>query len=348
MVAIAVERVVMKVYEKIAVLGAGSFGVALSKMAAAKAQEVILWGRNEQVIQAINKTHHHPYSLSQILLPKSIRATLDLKEALRDASVVFLTLPLEAMTEVLLRANEYLLREALLVSTAKGITQAKLYLPSDIIKHTVSEAHYQRALYLSGPSFAIELAEGLPTAMTIASLLRPEAQHFQKSFGAPNCRLYYTSDVIGVLVGGALKNVIAIAAGVCSELQLGKNAQASLITRGLAEMARLAKKMGGHPQTLMGLSGVGDLVLSATDGMSRNFRLGTLLAQGYNKEQSLKLIGAVVEGANTAQAIVPLMEHYDVEMPISHAVYQVLYQGMPPLEGIESLLMRNFKDEHTA
>lgn len=337
----------MKAYKKIAVLGAGSFGVALSKMAAAKAQEVVLWGRNAQVCEAINLDHHHPHSLSQIALPKTIRASLDLEESLYGASVVFLTLPLEAMTEVLLRAKAFLSSDVLLVSTAKGITQAQLFLPNDIIEHSVAKELHQRTLYLSGPSFAIELAQGLPTAMTIASVLRPDAQQFRKNFSTPNCRLYYTSDVIGVLVGGALKNVIAIAAGVCSELKLGKNAQASLITRGLAEMGRLAKKMGGHVQTLMGLSGVGDLVLSATDAMSRNFRLGTLLAQGYNREESLKQIGAVVEGANTARAIVPLMEHYGVELPISHAVYRVLYQGLPPLEGIESLLMRKLKDENT-
>lgn len=334
----------MKAYEKIAVLGAGSFGVALSKLAALRAHEVVLWGRNAAVCDAINQTHHHPHSLSEIALPNNMRASLDLETTLKDAAVVILTLPLEAMDEVLFKAKPFFRDDALLVSTAKGITPSKLFLPNDIIAHKVP-ALYERAVFLSGPSFAIELAEGLPTALTIASISRPDAQQFQKNFGTPQCRLYYTADVIGVLVGGALKNVIAIAAGVCSALKLGKNAQASLITRGLAEMARLAQKMGGQVHTLMGLSGVGDLVLSATDAMSRNFRLGTLLAQGYNREESLQRIGAVVEGAHTAQAIEPLMQRYAVELPLSHAVYKVLYKGLPPLEGLESLLMRELKDE---
>jgi len=332
-------------YEKIAVLGAGAFGVALSKITASKTNHVVLWSRDPEVCQKINSHHHHPDKLSSILLPNNVEAVLDLAYALKDASIVILTLPLEALAQVLGMARAFIKNDALLISTSKGIAPKSLFLPHDIIAHAVPKAIAERASYLSGPSFAIELAEGLPTAMTIASALPQYAQELQKNFSTPNCRLYYSCDVVGVLVGGALKNVIAIAAGVGFELRLGKNAQASLITRGLAEIARLAKKMGGQTQTLMGLSGVGDLVLSATDPMSRNFKLGMLLAQGYSRDSSLKEIGGVVEGANTAQAVPELMKHHNVDLPICHAVYQVLYEALPPLEALKLLLNREPKDE---
>lgn len=335
----------MAPYKKIAVLGGGAFGVALSKLSSPKADNVVLWCRDEAVCEHINRKRRHPSKLNTLTLPGNIVADIHLPTVLKNAEVIILTLPLEALPEVLSRASAYIEDRALIVSTAKGIAQKTLYLPKDIIHHAFPSHVADRACYLSGPSFASELAMGLPTAMTLASFKTEAAYLFQKNFSTPHCRLYFSPDVIGVCVGGALKNVIAIAAGACAELELGKNAQASLITRGLAEMARLAQKMGGQPETLMGLSGVGDLVLSATDPMSRNFKLGTLLAQGYDVTRGLEKIGGVVEGANTAQAIGPLMKKYDVELPISLTVFQVLYQGLPPLDALSALLKRELKDE---
>lgn len=331
-------------YERVAVLGGGAFGVALSKLVARHAKKVILWCRDQEVAFNINTYHRHPKVLREIPLPKSIEASLDLGYALRDSSLVIVAVPLEALEEVLNKAQAFFAQNTLLVSTSKGIDN-ELRLSNQIIHMSLPHEIAKKACYLSGPSFAIELAQDLPTALTVASEDKKSAHNFQKHFKTTYCRLYYSEDVTGVLVGGALKNVIAIASGVCREFNLGKNAQASLITRGLAEMARLAKKMGGEEKTLMGLSGVGDLVLSATDEMSRNFKLGTFLAKGFDLTSCLQKIGSVVEGAKTAKAIVPLCEKYDVELPICHGVYQVLYENIAPKDAISSLLNRELKAE---
>lgn len=338
--------IIAPAYKKIAILGAGDFGVALSKLSSDKAEQVSLWCREPEVCEIINNDHHHPTKLSFVRLKENIRAKTDISLVLHDAEVVILTLPLEALPEVLLKAAAFINQDALIISTSKGIAPETLFLPKDIINNTLSVSLAKRACYLSGPSFARELAIGLPTAMTLASLEPKIAQAFQKNFSTPECRLYYSSDVIGVCAGGALKNVIAIASGACFKLGLGKNAQASLITRGLAEMARLTEKMGGKKETLMGLSGVGDLVLSATDAMSRNYRLGTFLAEGFDMKASLEKIGGVVEGAKTAAAIPQIIKKYGVELPISQTVYKVLYEALPPLEALHSLQKRVPKDEN--
>lgn len=332
-------------YDKIAVLGAGAFGIALTKIAAGRAKTVCLWARDEAVCQAINSLHVHPHKLSHVVLAKRVHATIDLAEALSKAEVVILTLPMEAMESVLARAANYIDEGATVVSTAKGIVPDTLALPCDIIRASLPEFLSSRACYLSGPSFAAELALGLPTALTVASRDRVAALNFQRGFSEKNLRLYYSSDVVGVCVGGALKNVIAIAAGASTGLGLGRNALASLITRGLAEITRLAKAMGGHVETLSGLSGMGDLVLSCTDNMSRNHFLGMLLAQGQSIESALKQIGSVVEGAKSARAVLPLMSRYKVDLPISLAVYKVLFENLKPQKAISALLERRLKNE---
>lgn len=334
-------------FDKIAILGAGAFGVALAKIAASQAAHVVLWGRDPTVSTYINNQHSHPIKLSNIILPTWVRASTDLGEALHEASVVILTVPMQALRSVLTQARCHIDKKAIIVNTAKGIESPSLELPCDIIEQTLSINNSRRACYLSGPSFATELALGLPTALTLASKSRSSAMNFQKSFSQKNLRLYYSDDIISVLVGGALKNVIAIAAGACTGLGLGRNALASLITRGLSEMSRLAKSMGGKAETLSGLSGVGDLVLSCTDNMSRNHRLGVLLAQNYLLNNALTHIGSVVEGAKTAAAIPGLIEKYQVDMPISLAVYHVLYENMALEQAMSDLLKRAPRDEQS-
>ncbi len=333
----------MKRFDKVAVLGGGAFGVALSNVVAKKSAEVVLWARNEVVVEAINSQHRHPIQLTDIELAPNIRATTNLQDASSQASLVILAVPMNAMGEVLRAAS--IDKDATIISTAKGIISDSLELPCDIMKKNVSKDLAYRACYLSGPSFAIELARGLPTALTIASLCQASAREFQNHFSSKSCRLYWSDDVIGVCVGGAMKNVIAIAAGACTGLDLGRNALAALITRGLAEVSRLAQKMGAKPATMSGLSGVGDLLLSCTDDMSRNHRLGMLLARGADLKSALAAIGTVVEGAKTAEAIVALSKKYHIEMPISYAVYQVLYGGLKPEVAISALLERAPKEE---
>lgn len=335
----------MASYEKIAVLGAGSFGLALGKIAAHRAKKVSLWARDEAVCTAINNLHTHPRTLTNIILPKHIHATNNLAEALDGAQAVILTLPMQALESVLREAGPLINSQAIVVSTSKGILPESLALPCDILDRCLPQSLAKRACYLSGPSFAGELALGLPTALTLASRDRCAALEFQQRFSHKTLRLYCSSDVIGVCVGGAFKNVIAIAAGATIGLGLGKNALASLITRGLAEITRLAKEMGGQVETLSGLSGLGDLVLSCTDTMSRNYSLGVLISQGQSMQSALEKIGSVVEGAKSARAVVLLAARYQVELPICHAVYQVLYEGLKPHKAISALLERSRKDE---
>lgn len=330
---------------KVAVLGGGAFGLALSILLAKKTSSVFLWARNDAVVSSINSNHRHPKELSTIELPSHIYATSTLDEALLGADFVVLAVPLGAMREVLQKAQIH--SDAIIISTAKGIDSSSLELPCDIAAQSLDASLVQRACYLSGPSFAVELAMGLPTALTIASRDSHSARTVQNLFSSQSCRLYCSDDVIGVCVGGALKNVIAIAAGASSELKLGRNALAALITRGLAEIMRLAQKMGAKPETMSGLAGVGDLLLSCTDDLSRNHRLGTLLAQGIDLKSAVAQIGTVVEGAKTALAIPALMKKYSVEMPISHAVYQVLYTGLKPELALSLLLDRSPKEERS-
>jgi len=332
-------------FEKIAILGGGAFGIALAKIASSQATKVVVWVRDQKVCEHINSYHNHPSILSNILLPTWVTATTDIREALDNAPAVILTVPMQALRSVLTQARAYFDPQAIIINTAKGIESPSLELPCDIIRQTLFAHNANKACYLSGPSFAAELAQGLPTALTLASKDRNSAILFQQEFSQKNLRIYYSDDVIGVLVGGALKNIIAIAAGACSGLGLGRNALASLITRGLSEISRLAKSMGGRAQTLSGLSGVGDLVLSCTDPMSRNYRLGLLLAENYHLPEALAHIGSVVEGAKTAQAIPGLIKKYRVDMPISLAVYQVLYEDMALEQAMSRLLNRVLKDE---
>jgi glycerol-3-phosphate dehydrogenase (NAD(P)+) len=332
-------------FDKIAVLGGGTFGIALAKLFALTSEQVLLWVRDEKVCQFINTHRHHPHRLMQIRIPNNVLALSDLAICVTNIPIVVFALPIPALTSVLTKASNFLHEDVIIVSTAKGVEQDSLALPYQVIKKTLTFWQYKRSCYLSGPSFAIELANDLPTALTLASLDDESANLLQQRFSKKNFRLYRSSDIIGVCLGGALKNVIAIAAGACSGLKLGKNAIASLITRGLAEITRLAIAMGGKPETLRGLSGMGDLILSCTDDMSRNHRFGTLLAQGFDLNSALLTIGSVVEGVNTTKTVPHLINRFNIDMPISLAVYQVLYHGLSSQDAISSLLSRSLKDE---
>ncbi len=332
-------------YTKITILGAGAFGVALAKLASHHAKEVALWARSASACTLINNTHKHPTKLSDVVLAPHVKATNSLAKALDKSSVVIIAVPMDALSEVLSAAALYISPQAVLISTAKGIKASSLKLSCDIINDILSADIAHRACYLSGPSFASELAQGLPTALTIASKNSLYALDIQKKFSYNHVRLYYSDDVIGICVGGALKNVIAIAAGACFGLNLGRNALASLITRGLAEITRLAIHMGAKSKTLRGLSGMGDLVLSCTDTMSRNYQLGVLLAQGMNLDNACSHIGSVVEGSKSALAIKDLIYKYNIEMPISLSVYNVLYNNLCPQKALESLFERELKNE---
>lgn len=333
-----------KNFSKIAVLGGGAFGIALAKLASHKSDEVALWARDKNVCTAINQHHHHPTKLSNIKLPSSIIATSFLKDALSSTEIVIVALPIKALGSVMECAKSFLEKKAIIVSTAKGIDENTFFLPHEILSSVLDKEHSERACFLSGPSFAIELALDLPTALTLASTNQEAALYFQEKFSSDTFRLYRSDDVVGVTVGGALKNVIAIASGAAAALGLGRNAMASLITRGLAEITRLAVAMGGRASTVSGLSGAGDLILSCTDDMSRNHRIGGLLVEHSLKEAE-SMIEGVVEGVKTAKTIPVLMKKFAIDLPISFAVYQVLYENVNVRDALASLLSRRLKDE---
>lgn len=335
----------MRIINKVAVLGGGAFGVALAKLSAVKSNNVILWVRDNNICQYINNKGHHPKYLSQINLSLNVSACNKLPIVLAGADIVILAVPMAALSSVLVQAKEYFSDDIIIICTTKGVEENTLLLPYQVIKQHLSSKLSDRACFLSGPSFAIELSMNMPTAITIASSDHATATFVQEWFANENCRLYRSKDVVGVCVGGAFKNVIAIAAGICCGLGLGRNALAALITRGLSELTRLALCLGGQAATLSGLSGIGDLILSCTDDMSRNHRLGTLLADGIPLKQALAQIDSVVEGLQTAKSIPDLIAKYQIELPICLAVYKVLYENLSTKTAISSLLSRSLKEE---
>lgn len=332
--------------ETVAVLGAGSFGTALAKLLAEGGHAVRLFARDPAVAKAITDEHRHPRRLTGVRLPAGLRAVTDVKEAVKGAGLVVSSVPTISVRSVWSEAGGALDDGAYVMSATKGIENGSLMLVSEILEAAVPERARARLCYLSGPSFALEMARRLPTAVTIAAEDEAVAAHVQAIISTDYFRAYTTTDVVGVELAGALKNVIAIAAGTADGLGFGANTQAALITRGLAEMSRLATRMGARPLTMSGLAGVGDLVLTCTGQLSRNRTVGFQLGQGKTLDQILQDLGQVAEGVNTARSVHDLMKREDVEMPISAAVYRLLFEGSDPREEVYGLMGRKLKAEN--
>lgn len=331
--------------ETVAVLGAGSFGTALAKLLAEGGHSVRLYARDPEVVTSILDKHVHPRRLAGVRLPPGLKATTDVQVAVAGAGLVVSSVPTVAVRDVWRAAGPALAEGAYIMSATKGIENTTLSLVSDILTESVPEPARARLCYLSGPSFALEMARRLPTAVTIAALDEAVAAHVQGIISTDYFRAYTTTDVVGVELAGALKNVIAIAAGAADGLGFGANTQAALITRGLAEMSRLATKMGARPVTMAGLAGVGDLVLTCTGQLSRNRTVGVQLGQGKKLDEILKGLGQVAEGVNTARSVHDLMRREGVEMPISAAVFRLLFEDTDPREEVYGLMGRKLKRE---
>lgn len=326
-----------------AVLGAGSWGTALAIQLARAGLQVCLWGRDPDLIDEINRSSRNSRYLPNIELPPGIRAVTSLETAVESSGLVMIATPTFAFAG--------LLEQLAPVLGARGISWAcKGFEPggSRFLHELAAErfgADYPMAV-LTGPSFASEVAANLPTAVTVAGN-RPEyARQVARAFHACSFRAYTSTDMIGAELGGAVKNVLAIGTGLCDGLGLGDNARAALITRGLAEMMRLGAALGAQPQTLMGLAGMGDLVLTCTGDESRNRRLGLALGQGKTMAQAVDSIGQVVEGVAAALEVRRLARSNDVKMPISKQVWGILHEGWDPEEGVRRLLAREQKPEH--
>ena len=329
----------------IAVLGAGSFGTCLALMCA-REHDVTLWAREPGLADAINAGHRNPKYLSHVALPERVRATSDLRAALADRELVICAVPSHGVRDVMQRAAPWIPRGAIIVSTVKGIELGSWMRIDQVLEQVLDAEHHPRLTFLSGPSFAREIADGRPTAVTIACREEAFAISVQESISSPWFRCYTSSDVVGVELGGALKNVVAIAVGVCDGLELGLNARAAVMTRGLREITRLGVKMGADPFTFLGLAGMGDLVLTCTGDPSRNRRVGIDLGRGRKLAEIVAGMDEVAEGVRTTYAACALADAHAVEMPIARSVRALLEGEVGPKDGVELLLRRQLRSEN--
>jgi glycerol-3-phosphate dehydrogenase (NAD(P)+) len=330
---------------KVAVIGAGAWGTALAAHAARLHHEVRLWARELQVVESVSARRENSLFLPGVPLPGDVTASTELKDVVDGAELVILVPPAQHLREVSRSVAPFVGAKAVVAVASKGIEEDRLCLMSEVIAETMPEVSQTRLAFLSGPTFAREVATGLPTDVVAASKGMTAAKRLQPWLHSPTFRVYSSDDPIGVEVGGAMKNVIAVAAGACDGLGLGNNARAALITRGLAEITRMGVALGANPLTFLGMSGVGDLVLTCTGDQSRNRTLGLKIAAGFDPEAYVASQRSVAEGFYTAVAAHELAKKRKIDMPITEQVYEVLHRRRPLLEALRSLLEREYKDE---
>jgi glycerol-3-phosphate dehydrogenase (NAD(P)+) len=331
--------------EKITVIGAGSWGTALSMVLADNGHDVRIWGNSPKSINEINEKHTNESYLQSIQLPESIKGYTSLKEALDQVNTILLVVPTKAMREVLQRIREIAQGPLTIIHASKGIEPETGMRISEIIEEDMPKDFIRDIVVLSGPSHAEEVALRHPTTVTAASKNMEAAEAVQQLFMNSYFRVYTNSDVLGVELGGALKNIIALGAGISDGLGYGDNAKAALITRGIAEITRLGYAMGADPLTFIGLTGVGDLIVTCTSVHSRNWRAGNLLGKGHNLEEVLESMGMIVEGVRTAEAAYHLAKRLQVDMPITSAIYNVVHNGKSAKDAVDLLMNRTGKDE---
>ncbi len=325
-------------------MGAGSWGTAFAMMASDAGQEVRLWARRQEVADRVNEDHGNPDYLPDIQLPEDVRATADPHEALADADVVVLAIPSVGIVDQLADWGDQIEADATLVSLIKGVQVDSLMFGSQVIASGL-DCDPDRVVVVSGPNLAKECAQRLPAATVAASPDVARAERVQAAVMAPYFRVYTNPDKVGVEIGGAVKNVVAIAAGIAEGMGFGDNTKATVITRGLAEMQRLGVALGGEPLTFSGLAGVGDLVATCTSPKSRNRTVGEKLGRGMALDEIIAEMNMVAEGVKSSRAIVGLAEREGVEMPIASGVVSVVHDGVPPSEMVTALMTRSAKPE---
>jgi glycerol-3-phosphate dehydrogenase (NAD(P)+) len=334
--------------EQVGVIGAGAWGTTLARHLARKGATVRLWAYEPEVVEAIRTKRENTLYLSGVELPASLTATNSLEEIARSSQWLLFAVPSHAARPVLKKLGPLLAKPVPLVSATKGIEEDSLMLMTQVMQEVLPSAMAGSLAVLSGPSFAAEVCRDRPTAVSLAG---PDAQlvrRLQDTLMTPSFRIYAGSDPLGLQLGGALKNVIALAAGVVDGLELGHNARAALITRGLAEMIRLGTAMGANPRTFYGLSGMGDLVLTCTGALSRNHTVGVRLGKGDKLEAVLKDMRAVAEGVRTSRAALGLARRHNIDMPIVQEVCAVLFDGKSCHRAVSDLMERSAKDEMEA
>jgi glycerol-3-phosphate dehydrogenase (NAD(P)+) len=328
--------------QKIAVIGDGGWGTTLALILLKKGYEVFLWGAFPEYVQFMKDRHENTKFLPGIPLPKELNHTADAQEALADAAIAVMAVPSHVMREVARRIKYAYTQKTLVVSVAKGIEVGSDKRMSEVL---MEELQPLSLAVVSGPSHAEEVARGIPAVVAVASQDETIAKVVQNLLMTERFRIYTNSDLVGVEMGGALKNVIAIAAGISDGLGFGDNTKAALLTRGLAEMTRLGVAMGAKRETFYGLAGVGDLITTSFSPYGRNRRIGELIGKGMKLQEALATTEMVAEGVKTVVAVTQLSEQYSVVMPISQKVYQVLYESVEPKKAVQDLMLREAKPE---
>ncbi len=327
---------------RIGILGAGSWGTALAILLHDNGHDVTVWSIHEKEVEMLNTTRRHESKLPGVEIPKGILFTTDMEETMSDKDVCVLAVPSPFIRSTCQKMKAYVRAGQIIVNVAKGIEESTLYTLTDIIEE---EMPYADACVLSGPSHAEEVSRRLPTTCVVSARTRKTAEYLQSVFVSPVFRVYISPDMLGIELGGALKNVIALAAGTADGLGYGDNTKAALITRGIAEIARLGIKMGGKPETFYGLTGIGDLIVTCASVHSRNRKAGYLMGKGYTMQEAMDEVQMVVEGVYSAKAALTLAQKYQVEMPIVEQVNKVLFENKNAEEAVKELMIRDKKME---
>jgi glycerol-3-phosphate dehydrogenase (NAD(P)+) len=333
------------VSKTIAVIGAGGWGIALAKLLADHGEQPALWCHGAESFQELQSKRESSAYLPGIVLPPSVEITRSLAQAVAERTLLICAVPSHAMREVMTQAAAHVGAEARVISAAKGLEEESLKTMGEVLADVFGSSRQSRHGFLSGPTFALEVARGLPAAVTVAADAEKVAAEVQEILSTQNFRVYTSRDIIGVQMGGVVKNVIAIAAGISDGLGLGQNARAALMTRGLAEMTRLAVRMGADPLTLAGLPGLGDLILTCSGDLSRNRKLGLDIAKGRSVRESMAGTKTVAEGIRNTRSVFLLARRLGVEMPIVEQMFHVLYEDKKPEDAVRDLLHRSLKAE---
>ncbi|MET0501178.1 MAG: NAD(P)H-dependent glycerol-3-phosphate dehydrogenase [Candidatus Binatia bacterium] len=327
----------------IGVIGAGGWGIALTKLLADKGEQVTLWCHGAESYRELQEYRESRTYLPGITLASNVSFTRSIAENVSGKSLILCAVPSHAVREVLASASSHVSAQTTVLCCTKGLEEESLKTMGEVLGEIFGDA--QKHAFLSGPTFAIEVARGLPAAVTVAARLEDVAREVQATLSTQNFRVYTSTDIVGVQMGGVIKNVIAIAAGISDGLDLGHNARAALITRGLAEMTRLAIRMGADPMTLAGLPGLGDLVLTCAGDLSRNRQVGVQIAQGKSVQQIIQGTRMVAEGVRNTRSVYELARSLQAEMPIVEQMYKVIYEGKKPAEAVRDLMQRSLKPE---
>jgi glycerol-3-phosphate dehydrogenase (NAD(P)+) len=326
--------------------GAGSWGTALAVLLAEAGHDVTLWARRPEAAARMRQTRHNPTYLPEVTIPDSVRITSDLEEAAQSASVWAVAIPTQAVRSVAEKLAPFAHPDLLVVSLAKGIENHTLKVPTQVLAEVFASVPADRIGVLHGPSHAEEVAEGRPTTVVAAAPTESTAEAIQSIFMTDRLRVYVNTDVIGVEVGGAVKNVLALAAGMGDGLGYGDNSKAAIVTRGIAEIRRLGIALGADPSTFAGLAGIGDLVVTCMSEHSRNRYFGEQVGRGRSLEEVEASMDMIAEGVRTTESVHDLAQQLHVEMPITEAVYAILFEGKDPEQAVHELMTREAKREH--